>query len=65
MPSKLIRCRTRTRVAEKRPASHTNALGELFIPEECSFVQHKVYGSNEFTVLVRAIRVSWLPRKTF
>ena len=27
-----LRCRTRTRVAEKRPASHTNALGELFIP---------------------------------
>ena len=27
-----VRCRTRTRVAEKRPASHTNALGELFIP---------------------------------
>jgi hypothetical protein len=40
-PSKLIRCRTRTRVAEKRPASHTNALGELFIPshaEKCKGV---------------------------
>lgn len=29
-----IRCRTRTRVAEKRPASHTNALGELFIADK-------------------------------
>ena len=29
-----IRCRTRTRVAEKRPARHTNALGELFIADE-------------------------------
>jgi len=37
-----------------RPASHTNALGELFIPEECGFVQQKVYGGNQFTVLVRA-----------
>ena len=27
-----LRCRTRTRVAEMRPASHTNALGSLFIP---------------------------------
>jgi hypothetical protein len=27
-----FRCRTRTRVAEMRPASHTNALGSLFIP---------------------------------
>jgi hypothetical protein len=29
-----LRCQTRTRVAEKRPASHTNALGSLFITEE-------------------------------
>jgi hypothetical protein len=29
-----LRCRTRTRVAEKRPASHTNALGSLFIAED-------------------------------
>ena len=41
-PSNLIRCRTRTRVAEMRPASHTNALGELFIAEEGGFVQGKV-----------------------
>ena len=54
-PSRYIRCRTRTRVAEKRPASHTNALGELFIPEECGFVQQKVYRGNGFTVLVRKI----------
>jgi hypothetical protein len=37
-----LRCRTRTRVAEKRPASHTNALGELFIADECGFVQQEV-----------------------
>ena len=37
-----FRCRTRTRVAEKRPASHTNALGELFIAEVGGFVQAKV-----------------------
>ena len=30
-PYKKIRCWTRTRVAEMRPASHTNALGSLFI----------------------------------
>jgi len=36
-----------------RPASHTNALGELFIPEEGGIVQQKVYGEREFTSLVR------------
>jgi hypothetical protein len=39
----IFRCRTRTRVAEKRPASHTNALGALFIAEEGGFVQGEVY----------------------
>jgi hypothetical protein len=50
-PSKNLRCRTRTRVAEKRPASHTNALGELFIPEDgqraqegIDFFERKVTG---------------------
>ncbi len=30
-PLPYFQCRTRTRVAKKRPASHTNALGSLFI----------------------------------
>jgi hypothetical protein len=34
-----IRCRTRTRVAEMRPASHTHALGSLFIADECEKLQ--------------------------
>jgi len=38
-PLRNLRCQTRTRVAEKRPASHTNALGSLFIADECKFVQ--------------------------
>jgi hypothetical protein len=49
-----LRCRTRTRVAEKRPASHTNALGELFIPDEGGCAQQEVCTDSEFTVLVRA-----------
>ena len=42
-----LRCQTRTRVAEKRPASHTDALGSLFIADEWENAQHffQGYGS--------------------
>ena len=49
-----IRCRTRTRVAEMRPASHTNALGALFIPEVGQKVQVGNFSTvRKFTKLVR------------
>ena len=48
-----FRCRTRTRVAEKRPASHTNALGSLFIADVCRKAQGGICGNRKFTKLVR------------
>ena len=50
-----LRCRTRTRVAEKRPTSHTNALGELFIPEEGQRAQAgNLERVRRFTEMVRS-----------
>ncbi len=36
-----------------RPASHTTALGELFIADEWCVVQQKVFEAGELTGLVR------------
>jgi DNA mismatch endonuclease, patch repair protein len=46
-PLSNLRCRTRTRVAEKRPASHTNALGELFIPRRPRLCKQEIFQQYE------------------
>lgn len=37
----------RRELLQKRPASHTSALGELFIADESAIVQEKVWGGRE------------------
>ena len=61
IPCLNFRCRTRTRVAKKRPASHTHALGELFIPDQLE----KAQGGSEknasaLTGKVPAPLIRWL-----
>jgi hypothetical protein len=53
MPSWIIRCRTSDESCRQFcPASHTTALGELFIADVRAGVQGGIYGATMFTRLV-------------